>query len=163
MLVVCRCSGVTCPCRANEHSRDRAAWCQKSWRKRWQITNLLWSACLPFFWPNWALQWAGAGWEARTWCCILSSQALGLPLEVLFGLELMGYFYLTRPLDSMSFLPGVGRAAITITWLEFGCCLLLPALALCSAFWDTKDAASQLPELFSGVHIMSGLSVFLVT
>lgn len=44
--------------------------------------------------------------------------------------------------------------------LRFGCCPLLPTLALCLVFWDTKDAASQLPELFSRVHIMSGLSVF---
>lgn len=128
MLVVCRCSGVTSPCRVNEDSRDGAAWCQKSWRKRWHLLNLLWSTCLPCFWPGWALQCPGAGWKAQTRCCILSSQALGLSPEV---------------------------------WcMGFCCCLLLAAIALRSAFWDTRDAASQLLELFSGVHIMSGLSVF---
>lgn len=126
MLVVFRCSGVTSPCRVNEHSRDGAAWCKKSWRKRW-------STCLPPFWPRWALQCHGAGWKVQTQC-ILSSQALGLPPEVLFCifvLESMGYFYLMRPLDSMSFLSGIGRSCDhrNFNWgFVVFCWLLLPCV-----------------------------------
>lgn len=96
-----------------------------------------WSACLPFFWPRWALQCPGAGWEAQTWGCILSSQALGLLPEVLFSifvLELMGYFYLMRPLGSVSFLSGVGRVCDhrNLAWglVVVICCLLLPIFSI---------------------------------
>ena len=111
----------------------------------------------------------GAGWRALTQCSILPSQAAGLTPERLLCINCstIDVFFSSHETFGLNFISNSelhrGRQQLSdhhnLAW-SFYHLLLLAAVALCAAFWDIGEDASQLPKLFSGACVMSGLFVF---